>query len=89
MPEACNVNHIFPVFCEERDRLQQHLREWGVETLIHYPIPPHHQECYKEYAELSLPITERIHDTELSLPIGPTITEAEALQVIEAVNAFK
>ena len=89
MPEACNVNHIFPVFCEERDRLQQHLREWGVETLIHYPIPPHHQECYKEYAELSLPITERIHNTELSLPIGPTITEAETMRVIEAINAFE
>ena len=89
MPEACNVNHIFPVFCEERDRLQQHLRKWGVETLIHYPIPPHHQECYKEYAELSLPITERIHNTELSLPIGPTITEAETMRVIEAINAFE
>ena len=89
MPESCNVNHIFPVFCEERDRLQQHLREWGVETLIHYPIPPHHQECYKEYAELSLPITERIHNTELSLPIGPTITEAETMRVIEAINAFE
>lgn len=89
MAGACNVNHIFPVFCEERDRLQQHLREWGIETLIHYPIPPHHQECYKEYAQLSLPITEYIHNTELSLPIGPTITEAEAMRVIEAINAFK
>lgn len=84
-----NVYHIFPIFCEERDRLQQHLREWGIETLIHYPIPPHHQECYKEFAHLSLPITERIHRTELSLPIGPTITEEEAMQVIAAVNAFK
>ena len=84
-----NVYHIFPIFCEERDRLQQHLREWGIETLIHYPIPPHHQECYKEFAHLSLPITERIHRTELSLPIGPTITEEVAMQVIAAVNAFK
>lgn len=84
-----NVNHIFPVFCEERDRLQQHLREWGIETLIHYPIPPHHQACYKEYAHLSLPITERIYRTELSLPIGPTLEREEALQVVEAVNAFR
>jgi dTDP-4-amino-4,6-dideoxygalactose transaminase len=84
-----NVNHIFPVFCEERDRLQQHLREWGIETLIHYPIPPHHQACYKEYAHLSLPITERIYRTELSLPIGPTLKREEALQVVEAVNAFR
>lgn len=87
--DACNVYHIFPIFCEERDRLQQHLREWGIETLIHYPIPPHHQECYTEYAHLSLPITERIHLTELSLPIGPTLTPDEARRVVEAVNAFK
>ena len=84
-----NVYHIFPIFCEERDRLQQHLREYDIETLIHYPIPPHQQECYREYAHLSLPITEHIHRTELSLPIGPTMSEAEARQVIEAINAFK
>ena len=84
-----NVYHLFPIFCDERDRLQQHLREHGIETLIHYPIPPHQQECYREYAHLSLPITEQIHRTELSLPIGPTMSEAEAQQVIEAINAFK
>ena len=86
---AHNVYHLFPIFCEERDRLQQHLKAQGIETLIHYPIPPHQQECYREYAHLSLPVTEQIHRTELSLPIGPTITEAEAQQVIEAVNSFK
>ena len=84
-----NVYHLFPIFCDERDRLQQHLREYDIETLIHYPIPPHQQECYREYAHLSLPITEQIHRTELSLPIGPTMSEAEARQVIEAINAFK
>lgn len=86
---AHNVYHLFPIFCEERDRLQQHLKAQGIETLIHYPIPPHQQECYREYAHLSLPVTEQIHRTELSLPIGPTITKAEAQQVIAAVNAFK
>ena len=84
-----NVYHLFPIFCDERDRLQQHLREHDIETLIHYPIPPHQQECYREYAHLALPITEQIHRTELSLPIGPTMSEAEAQQVIEAINAFK
>ena len=84
-----NVYHLFPIFSEERDRLQQHLKECGIETLIHYPIPPHQQECYREYAHLSLPITEQIHRTELSLPIGPTMSETEAQQVIEAINAFK
>lgn len=84
-----NVYHLFPVFCEERDRLQRHLRDKGIETLIHYPIAPHEQECHKEYAHLSLPITERIHRTELSLPIGPTMTFDEAQRVIEAINNWK
>lgn len=86
---ACNVYHLFPVFCEERDRLQQYLREQGIETLIHYPIAPHQQECYKEYAHLSLPITEEIHRTELSLPIGPTMILEEAQKVVNAINHFR
>ena len=86
---TCNVYHLFPVFCEERDRLQQYLREQGIETLIHYPIAPHQQECYKEYAHLSLPITEEIHRTELSLPIGPTMTLEEAQKVVNAKNHFR
>ena len=85
---ASNVYHLFPIFCEERDLLQQHLKERGIETLIHYPIPSHKQECYAEYAHLSLPITEELHRTELSLPIGPAMTLEEARQVVEAVNAF-
>ena len=83
-----NVYHLFPIFCEGRDRLQQHLKEQGIETLIHYPIAPHQQECYREYAHWSLPITEQIHRTELSLPIGPTMTLEEAQKVVEAVNGF-
>lgn len=86
---TCNVYHLFPVFCEERDRLQQYLREQGIETLIHYPIAPHQQECYREYAHLSLPITEEIHRTELSLPIGPTMTLEEAQKVVNAINDFR
>ena len=84
-----NVYHIFPIFCNERDRLQQHLTACGIETLIHYPIAPHQQACYKESVHLSMPITEELHRTELSLPIGPTISESEALQVIEVVNTFR
>ena len=89
IPAANNVYHIFPVFCKERDRLQQYLMEQGIETLIHYPIAPHQQECYKEYAHLPLPITEELHRTELSLPIGPTMTPDEARKVIEVINNFK
>lgn len=84
-----NVYHLFPIFCNERDRLQQYLKRLGIETLIHYPIAPHKQECYREYAHLSLPITEQIHRTELSLPIGPTMSMEEAREVIRAINAFK
>ena len=89
VPVANNVYHLFPVFCENRDRLQQYLRGQGIETLIHYPIAPHQQGCYKEYANLSLPITEELHRTELSLPIGPTMTLDEARKVIGVVNSFK
>ena len=89
MAAESNVYHLFPVFCEERDKLQQYLAEQGIETLIHYPIAPHEQECYGEYAHLSLPITEEIHRTELSLPIGPAMTLEEAQQVVEAVNGFE
>ena len=88
LPEEQNVYHIFPVLCPERDRLQQHLTEQGIQTLIHYPIPPHQQECYKEWNDLSLPVTERIHQQELSLPISPVMTEAEAEYVTEILNGF-
>ena len=84
-----NVYHLFPVFCEERDRLQQYLKEQGIETLIHYPIAPHQQECYQGYAHLSLPITEEIHRTELSLPIGSTMTLEETHKVVNAINNFR
>ena len=83
-----NVYHIFPVLSERRDELQQYLTENGVQTLIHYPIPPHKQECYKEWNEIVLPITESIHCQELSLPIGPTISIEEANYVVEVVNRF-
>ena len=88
MPEQQNVWHLFPILCHERDRLQQYLLSQGIETQIHYPIPPHHQKCYKEWSGVVLPVTERIHDTELSLPIGPELTLEEARRVTEAVNSF-
>ena len=84
-----NVYHIFPVLCERRDELQRYLTENGVQTLIHYPIPPHKQECYSEFSDLSFPITELVHQQELSLPISPTITKDEVFRVIEIINDFK
>ena len=84
-----NVYHIFPIFCKERDCLQQYLKDRGIETLIHYPIAPHKQKCYAEYAHLTLPITEEIHRTELSLPMSPTMNAEEAQAVISAINDFR
>lgn len=83
-----NVYHIFPVFCERRDDLQSFLTEHGIQTLIHYPIPPHKQECFKEWNTLQLPVTERISQEELSLPISQAMTLEEAAEVVKAVNAF-
>lgn len=89
MPEQSNVWHIFPIFCERRDELQKHLADKGIQTLIHYPIPPHKQECYSDWNSMSLPVTERIHAQELSLPISPVIQDYEVKAVIEAINLFR
>ena len=90
MPQMDNsVWHIFPVFCECRDALQQYLREKDIQTQIHYPIPPHRQRCYAEWNHLSFPITEQISCTELSLPCNEAMTEEEVLQVVYALNAFE
>lgn len=84
-----NVYHQFPVFCERRDELQQHLTEHGVQTLIHYPIPPHKQECYRAWNNRSYPITEKIHAQELSIPMSQVVSEEEAMEVVSAINSFK
>ena len=86
MDDGSNVYHIFPVFTPHRDALQQHLNENGIQTLIHYPIPPHRQQCYKEYNNLSLPVTEQLAHEELSLPLNPTMTDEEVQYVVEAVT---
>ena len=84
-----SVHHIFPVLCSERERLQQHLLNQGIQTMIHYPIPPHRQQCYADMGLLSLPITERIHREELSLQLNPTLQQEEIERIIEAANSFK
>lgn len=88
-----NVYHLFPVFCEHRDKLQEYLTKNGIGTIIHYPIPPHMQECYSKESwnipKLSLPITERIANEELSLPISPVMTDSEVKEVVNVINGFK
>lgn len=86
--ESEHVWHLFTIRCENRERVQNYLQEKGIQTLIHYPIPPHKQECYKEYAHLSLPITEKIHAEILSLPISPVMEDSEVDYVIEMMNQF-
>ncbi|MFT0867452.1 DegT/DnrJ/EryC1/StrS family aminotransferase [Pseudomonas sp. CAM1A] len=83
-----HVWHLFVVRTAQREALQKHLMACGVQTLIHYPIPPHKQSAYKEWNELSFPVAERLHDEVLSLPMGPTLSDEEVDQVITACNSF-
>ena len=82
------VWHIFPVLCAHRDELQKYLLEHGVETQIHYPIPPHKQKCYSEWSKLSFPITEQIHAQELSIPCNQAMTQKEVDTIINLLNQF-
>ena len=89
-----SVFHIFPVLCSRRDELQQYLSGRGIQTMIHYPIPPHMQKCYYGHDVLQvpsdgLPITERIHNEELSLPCSQVTTDEEVASIISALNTFK
>lgn len=83
-----HVWHLFVIRTEKREQLQKYLHENGVQTLIHYPIPPHKQNAYKYYNHLSFPITEIIHDQVLSLPISPVMQEVEVQKVIDTLNQF-
>ena len=86
--EAEHVWHLFVIRTAEREKLQNYLTEKGVQTLIHYPIPPHKQEAYKDWNNLSFPITEQIHDEVLSLPISPVMSDEEVSHVITCCNNY-
>jgi len=96
LPDDQNAYHLFPILVSggklNRDRLHDYLEQNGVGTVCHYPIAPHKQECYAKEtwntAQLSLPITEKLADEELSLPIGPSITMEEVCYVVKLVNSF-
>jgi len=83
-----SVWHIFPVLCEKRDALQQYLLQNGIETQVHYPIPPHRQRCYAQWNHLSFPVTEQIALQELSLPCHQALTNDEVTYIAELLNAF-
>lgn len=87
--ENAHVWHIFAVRTGNREHFQKYLAEKGIQTLIHYPIPPHKQEAYKEWNNLSFPITEKIHREIISLPISPVMTDEEVQRVVDLVNSYK
>lgn len=89
LPPPNGVFHIFAILCPMRNQLQEFLERNGIHTMIHYPIPPHKQQAYSEWASLSLPVTERIHREQLSLPCNQAMTDEEVSYVINTVNAFR
>jgi len=90
LPDEQNAYHLFPILVAngKRDALHDYLEQNGVGTVIHYPIAPHKQECYKEWNYMSFPITECIADNELSLPIGPSIKKADVEKIVCLINEF-
>lgn len=87
--EDSHVWHIFAVRTKNRDKFQQYLKENDIQTLIHYPIPPHKQKAYSEWNNLSFPVTEEIHKTILSLPISPVLEDFEIEKITEVINKYK
>ncbi|KGA22517.1 aminotransferase [Pectobacterium brasiliense] len=86
--QSSHVWHLFVIRCKKRKELQEHLILNGVQTLIHYPIPPHKQGAYREWSDISLPITEKIHNEVISLPISPVMSDEEVQKVVEVINAW-
>jgi dTDP-4-amino-4,6-dideoxygalactose transaminase len=86
--EQSHVWHLFVIRTDKREKLQRYLLLHGVETLIHYPIAPHKQRAYNNWINLSLPVTEKIHDEVLSLPVSPVMTEENVNQVITIINNY-
>ena len=86
--ENAHVWHVFVVRTDERDRFQKYLQDNDIQTIIHYPTPPHKQGAYSEWNHLSFPITEEIHKTIISLPISPVMTNVEVERIIEVVNEY-
>ncbi len=93
LPKVYNENshvwHIFAVRTQERDKFQKYLQDNDIQTIIHYPTPPHKQGAYKEWNNLSFPISEEIHKTIISLPISPVMTIEEIKKVVEVINEYK
>ncbi len=83
-----HIWHVFVIRCKHRDDLQKFLNKNEIQTLIHYPVPPHQQPAYIEWSQMSLPLTERIHNEVLSLPMSPLMSEAELKTVVGVINSY-
>jgi dTDP-4-amino-4,6-dideoxygalactose transaminase len=88
MPGAGPVWHLYVIRCSRRDELQHYLSENGVETMIHYPVPPHRQPAFAEWNDRSYPLTEQIHREVLSLPVSPVMNISEVTRIVELINRF-
>lgn len=86
--ENAHVWHVFVVRTENRDEFQKYLSDNGIQTIIHYPTPPHKQGAYSEWNNLSFPISEEIHRTIISIPISPVMSDEEVKKVVEVVNEY-
>jgi len=87
--EKSHVWHLFVIRCEKRDELKKYLLDNDIETSIHYPIPPHKQNAYMEWKDLVLPISEKIHNEVLSLPVSPVMTKEEIERVVKIINEYE
>ena len=83
-----HVHHLFVIRTEKRDELRSYLENNGVQALIHYPVPPHKQKAYKEWNDKCFPVTEKIHNEVLSLPISPVMTEEETKRIVDLLNNY-
>lgn len=81
-----HVFHLFPIRCAKRNELQKYLSSMNIQTIIHYPVPPHKQVCYEQWNDYNLPITEQIHREELSLPMSPVMSDIDAQEVVSVIN---
>ena len=83
-----HVFHLFVIRTENRNQLQEYLNQNSIQTVIHYPVPPHKQKAFPEWNNLSFPITEKIHDEVLSLPMSPVLTDEEVSFIVEVLNRY-
>ena len=89
MKSSSHVWHLFVIRNQNRKKLQNYLHANKIETLIHYPIPPHKQKAFKEWGDFSFPISEKIHKEVLSLPIGSFLSKIDQEKIIHSINAYE